>query len=300
MRIFTLLQNAYLLMWLISGVKSGVVALILSLFFGFFSETWFFWPAFWGFWLPCLLFSAISSWKERRALQPISDVAAAFSGTASEKQKVRAYKALKEDLDEFEECDLDEGEFDNPISVSENKSEMKRVLMVLLKAGVLKLSSEVKSQIKEYIEDYDLRSDPLCTNHFVQEVLADQSIIWQSEEIFDPQEYYSEVMKKVAANATILEIENISCVFDEDFKSVDLKFDTCKGPQHWFFKHFSRSVSENFIIHLALMLKKEANFTMGLLDTEGEEEEAWAVLLPKQVLNSLSQQGVLSGKEIVL
>lgn len=234
-------------------------------------------------------------------MQPITDVAAAFSGTASEKQKIRAYKALEEDLDEFEECGVDaEEEFDNPNSVAENKREMKRVLMVLLKAGALKLSPEVRNQIKEYIEDYDLRSDPLCINHFVQEVLAAQSILWQSEEIFDPQVYYSEVMETVAINAKILEIENISCVFDEDIKSVDLKFDTCKGPQHWLFKHFSRSVSENFIIHLALMLKKEASITMGLLDTEEEDEEAWAVLLPKQVLNSLSHQGVLSGKEMVL
>ncbi|MDO6611394.1 hypothetical protein Q4601_14370 [Shewanella sp. 1_MG-2023] len=301
MRIFTLLQKAYLFEWLFSSIKAGIVALTLSLFFGLFHENWFFMPAFWGFWIPCLVFSAISSWKGRQALQPLSDVTATFSGNASEKQKKRAYEVLKDELDELESVDFDdEEELETKACAIENKAEMKRLLTALVNAGLIDLTSEVKEQVKEYIEDYDLLNDLLCKEHFVQEVLSHKSIIWQGGDIFEPDEYYAEMMETVASLATELEITNIHCKFDEDKKSVELTFDSSKGAQHWLFKQFTRSVSENFIIHLALMLKKEASLAMGLLDIIEDDEAAWAILLPKQSLYSLSQQGVLSGKEVVL
>ncbi|MBQ4891095.1 hypothetical protein J8L86_14660 [Shewanella sp. MMG014] len=301
MRIFTLLQNAYLFVWLFSAIKAGFVALTLSLFFGLFHDTWFFWPAFWGFWIPCLVFSAISSWKGRQALQPFSDVTATFSGTASEKQKKRAFEALKDELNEFEDADeYDDEEQEITVSVTENKTEMKRLITALVNAGVIELTAEVKEQVKEYIEDYDLRSESLCKEHFVQELLAEKSILWQSGEIFDPAEHYAEVMGNIASGADQLEISNIHCEFDEENNNVELKFDSRKGSQHWLFKQYSHLVSENFIIHLALMLKKETGLSMGLLDNDESDEQAWAILLPKNSLQSLSQQGVISGKEIVL
>ena len=82
MKILAIIKSAYLLIWLFSALKSAVVASIIALLFGLFSETWFFLPAFLGFWLPCLFYSAVAAHRERQALQPFEDVAATFSGTA--------------------------------------------------------------------------------------------------------------------------------------------------------------------------------------------------------------------------
>lgn len=289
-----------MLTWIKDLVVAATLGALLAIFFGFFSDRWFVSEAFLLFFLCTSIFATRRYIKDQKVAQPIADVSNMFNPKASKAQKQRALKLLMDEAKEEEEA-LEEIEAQDPSSdnnadsedehepsseelLAQAKESAKTILNIFIRNKMLAKDAKLASKVKRFFEEYDVAEYGLDTNEFVQYMLPTASFQWDDELDEDEQAlFYQQVLKAVSSEPLMFKVH--AADYDEATNKIQLKLDVNEHTEVWDFTHYDRQPSENFLIHLTLLLKEKANT---LLHWQLGGEWASATLIPDNVASELT------------
>lgn len=290
MNVFRLLKYGNLLLWLMSAFKSAAVALLVALLFGFTTNGWLSWPAFWGFWLPCLGVSLVYTIKNTRALSPYDDVFNAFSGQASAKQKQRAMKAI---ADSFDEDDNSDTEIEEVMLIDWEKTADTLVQLELVDS-----IETVFSSLKVVANEYDIAMSEVDLESVLEHLLEDHLITLDAE-FDDVEQAYFAFLAKLQQHIPTFIKEVTECEWEQSNHLMHITLHTSEGEEKWHFKQYNHDqISDNFIIHIALKLKEQTDFELLYLDFDSEYHSQ-AILVKKPVAMKVHSHQLIQTRELV-
>ncbi len=302
MNLFKLLTKVYLLRWIKDLVVSMIIACLMAIFFGFFSDTWFVTNAFLAFFIPTAIFSARRCWLDRRVMQPFDDVVSIFNPKASAAQKKRGIEKLREAAEEErqslaehdDDCnDEDDNEQEEDAKPSaevlkEAKAKAELVLKLLIKCQLVKHDQTLLKRTKQYFEDHEVRVYGLEVNSFIHEILENKFFQWGREVLgeSDNTEYYTHILSCISNKRLTLELISLDDS-DEENHQIIMTVNVNGNEEKWRFTQYDYEPADNVIIHLSLLLKEHTDYQ---LHWEGMEEWTEAIALPNALIKILKEK----------
>jgi len=256
MMLLKILLNLNMLAWVWRSFTSLVVGLILAVFFGLFTEGWFFWPVLWVYWIPAIVLSGIKAIRDHRELSPLNDVANLFNPKASAKQKQRAASVLKQEIENEQNMDeeLDtEEEPDEPDDPEVGLGALKELIQVLGENG-FSLRECTQQTLEEWVEYYYYKGE-IDLGEWLPEALSNSRDIPLEDVDFDA-EYYETLVKSVIQAGQLSSLAIVGSRRDEENNRVYLLMRDQGILQEWSFTCYQHQPATNLFTHLALWLNQ--------------------------------------------